>query len=262
VVALVAPGVIVALLALGTFAVQDPEGSRQAAAAGTTIATTTSRPPAPSTSAPVPAKELPPGPRTLSAAEIARGQTELADVAARLSTPVSLASRPEWDQWLPAGKPYPGVDLADDLSTCPVLSDRLETVVGQEMSYWTGTLPNGPGGCTWVETPLSGENNDYDYYISVGFLADGTTVEDFRRYRQGPGQGTHPCPSADLPSAADGALLVRCTSSGVSGYTLAVPDTRLDGGLWVLIVQSKDSTPVRPAEILPVLVDGVVAAFG
>jgi hypothetical protein len=32
--------------------------------------------------------------------------------------------------------------------------------------------------------------------------------------------------------------------------------------LWTLIVQSMDNTPVRPADILPVLVDGVPAAFG
>jgi hypothetical protein len=37
--------------------------------------------------------------------------------------------------------------------------------------------------------------------------------------------------------------------------------TRLDGGLWILTAQSKDGTPVRPAETLPVLVEGVAAAF-
>ena len=110
----------------------------------------------------------------------------------------------------------------------------------------------------------SGQNNDYDYdyVISVGFLADGTTADDCRRYREGPGQGTHACPSVDVPSVADGALLVRCASPGFTVYTLAVPDTRLDGGLWILTAQSKDITPVRPAAIVPVLVDGVVAAFG
>jgi hypothetical protein len=154
------------------------------------------------------------------------------------------------------------VDLEDDLSSCPVLSSRLETVVGQEMSYWTGTLPRGPHGCTWVEIPLSGESNDYDHVISVGFLADGTTVENFRQSREGPGQGTHLCPSADVPSVADGALLVRCSSPAGTGYTLALPDTRLDAGVWILGVQSKDSTPVRPAAILPVLLDGVTATFG
>ena len=141
---------------------------------------------------------------------------ELEQVAAGLPS-LALTSPELWDQWLPEGKPYPGVDLEDDLSTCPVLSSRLETVVGQEMSYWTGTLPNGPYGCTWVEVPLSAENNDYDYVISVGFLADGTTVDEFRRLREGPGQGTHPCPSVDVPGVAEGALLVRCASPGCDG---------------------------------------------
>jgi hypothetical protein len=119
-----------------------------------------------------------------------------------------------------------------------------------------------PSGCTWVETPLSGASNDYDYYVSVGFLADGTTIEGFPLMREGPGQGTHPCPSADVPSVADGALLIRCSSPAGTAYTLALPDTRLDGGVWVLSVQSKDSAPVRPAAILPALVDGATAAFG
>ena len=38
---------------------------------------------------------------------------------------------PAWDQWLPAGKPYPGADPADDLSTCPKLSDRLGAALGR-----------------------------------------------------------------------------------------------------------------------------------
>ena len=72
-----------------------------------------------------------------------------------------------------------------------------------ETSYWNGTLPRHPNGCTWVETPLDAINNTYDYFITVGFLADGTTADDFRRSREGPGQGTHPCPSTDVPSVAD-----------------------------------------------------------
>ncbi|MCA0144999.1 hypothetical protein [Blastococcus sp. LR1] len=191
-------------------------------------------------------------------------EAELRQVAAGLPA-LSLSSPALWDQWLPEGKPYPGADAADDMSTCPVLSARLETVTGQQMSYWTGTLPNGPGGCTWVETPLSGQDNIYDYFISVGFLADGTTVEDFRMQREGPGQGTHFCPAVDVPWVADGALLVRCSTfheTRDTSYTLVLPDTRLDDGIWILSVSSEDTTPVRPAEILPVLVDGVVATFG
>ncbi|TFV64854.1 UNVERIFIED_ORG: hypothetical protein E4P37_12375 [Bacillus sp. AZ43] len=221
-----------------------PEGTEDRTAAPTSAPPTT-----PSATASTPA----PRPHPAHEAELRR-------VAAGLPA-LSLSSPASWDQWLPEGKPYPGADLADDLSTCPVLSARLETVVGQDMSYWTGTLPGGPYGCTWVETPLSGQDNDYDYVVSVGFLADGTSVEDVRRYREGPGQGTHPCPSVDLPAVAPGALLARCTGPGTTAYTLAVPDTRLDGGLWFLIASSKDATAVRPADVLPVLVDGVSAAF-
>jgi hypothetical protein len=212
-------------------------------------------------------------PEAVAAAESARAVAEAADAAAQaaaqpgldalvaeLGDPVRLSSPAEWDRWLPEGKPFPGVDLADDLSTCPVLSDRLRAVAGQEMSYWTGTLPNGPAGCTWVETPLDYDTPDYQHVISVGFLADGTSVDSYRRAaREGGGQGTNRCPSADL---AGGGALLRCTSPGTTGYTLLLPDERLEGGLWVLGVSTQDGRTVPPEEILPVLVEGAVAAFG
>ena len=232
-----------------------PEAPGTGRAAAATAAPTAVR------SSTAPEQAVPRSPATTVAAADAAHEAELREVAAGLP-PVALGSPALWDRWLPEGKPYPGADLADDLSTCPVLSSRLGAVTGQEMSYWTGTLPSGPFGCAWVEIPLSGQDNDYDYVVSVGFLADGTTVEAFRQFREGPGPGTRPCPSTDLPSVSAGSLLVRCTSAGSSVWTLAVPDTRLAGGLWVLTAQSKDSTPVRPAAILPVLVDGVIAAFG
>jgi hypothetical protein len=189
-------------------------------------------------------------------------EQELAEVAAAVPA-FSLRSPVSWDQWLPEGKPYPGVDLEDDLSTCPVLSARLAAVTGQEMSYWTGTLPNGPFGCTWVEIPLSAENNDYDYVISVGFLADGMTTDLLgAQSREGDGLGTHRCPAANLPTVSAEALLIRCSSPGLTTYTLALPDSRREGALWVLTAQSKDTTAVRPAAILPVLVEGTIAAFG
>jgi hypothetical protein len=188
---------------------------------------------------------------------------ELQDVAARLPA-VSLTSPSSWDQWLPDGRPLAQASIAEDALTCPRLSARLAEVTGEEMSYWTGALPQGPPGCTWVEAPLLPANSTYDYVISVGFLADGTTVDQFLLQREGAGRGTHPCPAVDLPSVADGALLLRCWSPDVSTttYQLVVPDARITGGLWVLGASVQDAAPVRPAAILPVLVDGVVAAFG
>jgi hypothetical protein len=61
---------------------------------------------------------------------------------------------------------------------------------------------------------------------------------------------------------APGSLLARCAGSGTTTYSLAVPDTRVDGGLWILTVDAKDAAPVRPSAILPVLLEGVVAEFG
>jgi hypothetical protein len=184
---------------------------------------------------------------------------ELEQVATGL--PAMTLTAPElWDQWLPEGRPYPQSSIDEDALTCPRLSTRLAGVTGQEMSYWTGTLPG--YGCTWVETPLDAVNNTYDYSISVGFVADGTTVDELRRLREGPGQGTHHCPWVDLPSVAPGSLLVRCAAPDYTSYTLAVPDSRVDGALWMLSVSVRDEAPVRPATILPVLAEGVVAEYG
>lgn len=77
-----------------------------------------------------------------------------------------------------------------------------------------------------------------------------------------PARGPGACPQADVPSSPGGAVLVSCTGLRTVSYTHDVPDTRLEDGLWVLTVTAKDSTSVRPAAIVPVLVDGVVAAYG
>jgi hypothetical protein len=51
------------------------------------------------------------------------------------------------------------------------------------MSYWTGTLPKGPVGCTWATVPLSCDGPyHYAYVLSVGHLADGMTTADWRNH--------------------------------------------------------------------------------
>ena len=250
-VALAALGILVVVLALVVLVVRNPEEPRAAAAAGTTaVRPTATSAPARTSSSPATAVPKPPAvasePRSQAGPE---AQHEVAEVAAGLPA-VSLTSPVEWDRWLPEGKPFPGADLADDISTCPVLSARLETVTGQKMSYWSGTLP-GPGGCTWAETPLDYDSPDYDYVVNVGFETD-----DSDWFPIGS------CARLDVPSIADGAVLARCEWQGITTYVLAVPDTRLEAGRWVLGVQTKPGAPVRAAQILPVLLDGVVAAFG
>jgi hypothetical protein len=242
-VAAVAAAVAIAVSSATTAPTQPAATS---ASTGTTAATsTTSAPPAAVPKSPTP--EDTGEPRSEAGPE---AQQEVAAVAAGLPA-VSLTSPAEWDQWLPEGKPFPGADLADDISTCPVLSARLEAVTGQKMSYWTGTLP-GPGGCAWVETPLDYDTPDYDYVVNVGFLADGST--DWFPIGS--------CARRDVPSVADDAVLARCTWQGMTTYVLAVPDTRLTQGLWVLQVQTKAGAAVPASEVVPALVDGVVAAFG
>ena len=87
-----------------------------------------------------------------------------------------------------------------------------------QFSYWTGTLPAGPSGCTWVPVPLSYDGPyDYAYLFDVGFVGDGTTVDQLRAVLvMGGGQteypGNTPCTSADVPG---GAALIRC--AGMDG---------------------------------------------
>jgi hypothetical protein len=226
---------------------------REVAVPTPSVSTTTAKPTTLPTTAPT--RSTRPADTSPDPAHVA----ELQQVAAGLPA-VTLASPELWDQWLPEGRPYPQASIDEDAATCPRLAARLGEVIGQQMSYWTGTLPG--YGCTWVETPLDPDFADYDYVVTVAFWADGTTVDEFRRLREGPGQGTHHCPWVDLPSVAPGSLLARCAGPGTTGYTLAVPDIRVEGGLWVLGVTVEDAAAVRPATILPVLVDGVVSEFG
>ena len=202
--------------------------------------------PAPSTSAPTST----PDPAALA---------DLDGLAATLTTRIALTSPAAWDQWLPQGKPYPGTSTEEEMSTCPHLADRLTKALGKKMSYWVGTLPLGPYGCQWVPVPLEYDSPNYDYVIAVGFVDDGTTATSLAR---GFGTAGGPCPWKKVPAAAPGAVLVRCAEPESTEYTLALPDTRLPGGLWTLIVNVKDRAAVRGPQIFPVLIDGVTAAYG
>jgi hypothetical protein len=209
--------------------------------------TSSSAPSAPPTST-APSPTADPDPAALA---------DLDAMAATLTTPLALTSPTSWDKWLPEGKPFPGPSLEEEISTCPRLADRLSAALGQKMSYWTGTLPG--GGCTWVPVPLEYDSPDYDYVIGVGFVADGTTAESLARsFATAEG----PCPWTEVPTAARGAILIRCATETSTGYTLALTDTRLPGGLWTLVVDVKDRAAVPASRVLPVLVEGAAAAFG
>jgi hypothetical protein len=178
-------------------------------------------------------------------------------VSAGLPTPLALTSPATWDQWLPEGKPFPGPSLEEEISTCPRMADRLGEALGQKMSYWTGTLPG--GGCTWVPVPLEYDSPDYDYVISIGFQADGETAASLAsRYATSRG----PCPWKDVPGVAPGGVLVRCEALASTEYTLAVPDTRVAGGLWIVRVDVKDRAAVPAAQVFRTAVEGAVHAYG
>lgn len=232
--------------------------------AGTTAPATSSAPASTTSAAPVTTTPSPEMPAPATTPTVDADPAALADlqaVAATLTTPIALSSPPAWDRWLPAGKPYPGADTADDLSTCPRLADRLGAALGTKMSYWTGTLPQGPVGCTWATVPLKAgpDAPNYPYLASVGFLDDGTTTEQLSHgfyHHQG-----RLCPSVAVPAAGEGAYLVRCEELDGITYTVLTRDTRTPG-LWVLSGSARADAAHPALDVFRPLVDGTVSAFG
>ena len=240
-------------------AVSAATASTPAPAQGATV--TSPAPAAPRSTTSSPARTVQPAPATptVPADVAARERAELAEAAALLDTPVTLSSPAQWDQWLPAGKPYPGASTEEDVATCPRLAAGLSAALGVQMSYWTGTLPNGPSGCNWATVPLSYDGPyDYAYVLSVGYLADGTTTEDWRHHFYEHQGAT--CPDVDVPAVAPGAVLVRCEDEATS-YALVLPDQRRDG-VWFLTADTRSFAAHPASYALTALIDGVVAAYG
>lgn len=237
---------------------------RPAAARGpaTTTRTTAATPepvrPAPATVADPAKGTLPP---PLTDAQKAAERAELTAEAARLTRRLALSSPAGWDQYLPAGKIYPGSSTAEDIATCPHLADRLSAALGAKMSYWTGTLPRGPYGCSWVPVPLSYDGPyTYAYQLNVGYLADGTTTAQLRTgfHENGP----ETCPGVDVPAVAADAVLVRCQQPTDLEYSLVLPDSRRPGGVWLLHASARTGAPHSAAEALDALVAAVTAVYG
>ena len=67
---------------------------------------------------------------------------------------------------------------------------------------------------------------------------------------------------AEVPAAARGAVLVRCATAASTDYTLRADRHPVPGGLWTLVADVKDRAAVPASRVLPVLVEGAVAAFG
>jgi hypothetical protein len=227
--------------------------------AGTTAATTSSAPSSTTSAAPVTKTPAPETTPTVDADPAALA--DLDAVAAGLTTPLVLTSPTAWDQWLPEGKPYPGADTADDMSTCPRLSDRLGAALGRKMSYWVGTLPQGPYGCQWATVPLYAGPNapNYPYLAAVGFLDDGTTTEQLSGsfyHHQG-----RLCPRVAVPAVGEGAYLVRCEELDGIGYILVTRDTRT-AGVWSLSGSARSDAAHPATDVLRPVIEGAVATFG
>jgi hypothetical protein len=206
---------------------------------------------------------------TAGEAEEARqaARSTLEDAAAVLGAPPALTSPAEWDQWLPEGRPAQSLTGRADEDTCPPLADRLSADLGIPMGYWTGALPRGALGCTWVPRPVPmsvGGPYDYAQVVSVGFVADGdgTAIGELRTaLLPGAGRGVVPCPAVDVPG---GGALISCTGPA-GGYeaplVLAVPDAR-GAGVWVLSATVEEGAERSTAEVLAVLAGALRPVYG
>ena len=233
--------------------------ARPVAAAPTAPATPSSAP-APTTSAAPEGKT--PAPETTPTVDAdPAALADLHAVAATLTSPLALTSPTAWDRWLPAAKPYPGEDTADDMSTCPKLADRLGAALGRKMSYWVGTLPEGPYGCQWATVPLYVGPNapNYPYLASVGFQDDGKTTEQVSGgfyHHQG-----RLCPDIAVPSVGEDVRLVRCEDLDGISFALVLPDTRTTG-VWTLIAGARSDAAHPATDVLRPVIEGAAAAFG
>ena len=249
-------GAATVAVAVGVFVAVAPAASSSPESVGSTTSMPAS---APRSTTPLPptTTSAPPTP-TVPADVAARERAELVETAALLDSPLTLTSPAQWDQWLPAGKPFPGASLEEEISTCPQLSDRLTAALGQRMSYWTGTLPNGPVGCSWATVPLSygPDAPNYPYVLSVGYVADGSTTESQHFFEH---QGAI-CPDVDVPAVGPGAVLVRCADDTTS-YALVLPDRRRDG-VWLPLAEATGTAAHPASYALTSLVDAVSAVYG
>lgn len=259
-------GVAVVLLGL---VVGDVVGGHPATAGAISSPSTSSRlavtrtpVPGPSTvPAPPVAPGKPPPPPPLTDAQKAAQQAELTAEAARLTRPLSLRSPAGWDQYLPAGKTYPGSSSAEDMATCPHLASALSQSLGVKMSYWVGTLPQGPYGCAWVPVPLSYDGPyTYAYQLNVGYVADGTTAAQLRTgfYEN----GGETCPGVAVPAVGSDAVLVLCDEDTGTEFTLALRDARRPDGVWLLHASARPDAPHSAPEALDALIAAVRPNYG
>ena len=123
--------------------------------------------------------------------------------------------------------------------------------VDTEAEYWN-IVPQDP-------LKYGPDPYDYAYLASVGFLADGTTTEQWSGgffHHQG-----RICPSVAVPSAGEGAYLVRCEELGGVSYALITRDARTDG-IWVLMATARAVASHPAVDVLRPVLDGVVRAYG
>jgi hypothetical protein len=65
-----------------------------------------------------------------------------------------------------------------------------------------------------------------------------------------------------VPAVAPDAVLVRCQQPTDLEYSLALPDSRRPGGVWLLHASARTGAPHSAAEALDALVAAVTGVYG
>lgn len=258
-------GVLILLVAVVVSAMPDAGAAADPSRAGVRVeaAVPTGMRPPPSTPSPPPVADPSVAARTSggepptlippTAAQQATERADLAAEAARLTAPVALTAPTDWARW---GSVTP--NYAADVDGCPHLAARLTATLGARMSYWQGTLPEGPYGCSWVPTPLTDDPSGHPYVLNVGWLADGTTTDELRTGFSERGGAT--CPGVEVPAVGAGAVLVRCEQPTDVEYSLVLRNA-IGPGVWLLHARAGTDARHSAGQALAALVDAVERAY-
>jgi hypothetical protein len=143
-----------------------------------------------------------------AAAGNTQAEAELAEVTARLDSPIALTAPAEFGD-------------------CPDGVAALSPEFGTDVTGGDGHLPGGPIGCRWSLRAAMQWNQ---VSVGIGFLT-GTTAAQMQAGVDSPSDGR--CTAVDVPAVQAQAALQRCAGEAATEWYLNVPDSS-GSGIWVL----------------------------
>jgi hypothetical protein len=216
--------------------------------AGTPSAHTAAKPSSPPSATPTPAPV-----QQMSPDALAMTRAELANLAARLPTHVSMTAPSGWRKANGATPTYskPGV-------SCPQVYGWIGGRLGGQWTYAFGALPQ--GSCTWVPLPYLPQLPTTDrFVVSIGF-EQGAMPGLLRR----PSfcAGNVAAPQLPVPAVAEGAVLTGCDDDVWPSFELRVPDAGGTGVWFLSSVSGRNQHAYAPSEGLLAALDGASHAYG